>query len=246
MAHDEHDEGEDREARESDREAQLSPNERDERRRMKADKKEREEREERDESGVELSDELARRWDPQRLSKLVASKAGKAEGLDILTRQRYEKRFGVDLSRVKVVTGPFAQEFTTKHGAEAITVGASGMILMRESSHFAGMAQRESLLAHELTHVAQSQPGFHNRDTAGSPNSAAGEAEAEAHEQAVHDEASGEGAPADADGSGATGEMPDPNEGSNEELRRERLTHLVLDLIAEEQRIQSFRGGHSS
>lgn len=191
---------------------------------------------------VELSDELARRWDPQRLSKLVATKAGKAEGLDIMTRGRYEKRFGVDLSRVKVVTGAFAEEFTAKHNAEAITVGSSGMILMRQSSQFSGPAQRESLLAHELTHVAQAAPGFHNRTSGAALGSSASEAEAEAIERMVLAEEQGD----EDEGEGGAGEQPDPNEGHNDEMRRERLVTMVMDLVEEDERVQAMRSGQAS
>ncbi len=192
---------------------------------------------------VELSDELARRWDPQRLSKLVATKAGKAEGLDIMTRGRYEKRLGVDLSRVKVVTGAFAEEFTAKHNAEAITVGSSGMILMRQSSQFSGPAQRESLLAHELTHVAQAAPGFHNRTSGAALGSSASEAEAEAMERMVLAEEQGD----EDDGEeGGAGGQPDPNEGHNDEMRRERLVTMVMDLVEEDQRVQAMRSGQAS
>ncbi len=189
---------------------------------------------------VELSDELARRWDPHRLSKLVATKAGKAEGLDIMTRGRYEKRLGVDLSRVKVVTGAFAEEFTAKHNAEAITVGSSGMILMRQSSQFSGPAQRESLLAHELTHVAQAAPGFHNKTSGAALGSSASEAEAESVERMVLAEEQGEDEDEDEDEGGG------PDEGHNDEMRRERLVTLVMDLVEEDERVQAMRSGQAS
>jgi Domain of unknown function (DUF4157) len=183
--------------------------------------------------GEELTDELTRRWDPQRLSKLVATKAGKSEGLDSSTRSRYEGRFGVDLSKVRIITGAFAQEFTAKHNAEAITVGASGMILMRQSEHFSGMAQRESLLAHELTHVAQAAPGFHNKKTSSVPfGSDESEAEAEEHEAAAKEEAEGGGH-----------DHPDPEAGDKDEARTERLVTLVMELAEEDARIQALRSG---
>ena len=81
----------------------------------------------------ELSDELARKYDPERLLQLVSRKAGRGEALDATIRARYEKRFGVDLGHVRVVTGEFAEEFNRKREAYAVTVGGTGMILMGNS-----------------------------------------------------------------------------------------------------------------
>jgi hypothetical protein len=115
----------------------------------------------------ELSDELARKYDPERLLKVVSRKAGKGESLDHSIRAKYEKRFGVDLGHVRVVTGEFAEEFNRKRDAYAVTVGSTGMILMGNSpDKAAGSRAGEALLAHELTHVAQAQRGLHNRGRA--------------------------------------------------------------------------------
>jgi Domain of unknown function (DUF4157) len=112
----------------------------------------------------ELSDELARKYDPERLLKLFEKKAGRGEALDASIRAKYEKRFGVDLGHVRVVTGEFAEEFNRKRDAYAVTVGSTGMILMGNSpDKAAGTRSGEALLAHELTHVAQAQRGLHNR-----------------------------------------------------------------------------------
>ncbi|HEX5063930.1 MAG TPA: DUF4157 domain-containing protein [Kofleriaceae bacterium] len=112
----------------------------------------------------ELSDELARKYDPERLLKLVSRKAGRGEALDASIRSKYEKRFGVDLGHVRVVTGEFAEEFNKQRDAYAVTVGGTGMILMGNSPEkAAGTRAGEALLAHELTHVAQAQRGLHNR-----------------------------------------------------------------------------------
>ena len=45
----------------------------------------------------ELRDELAKKYDPERLLRMVAQRAGKGESLDHRLRSKYEKRFGVDL-----------------------------------------------------------------------------------------------------------------------------------------------------
>ncbi|HEY5951895.1 MAG TPA: DUF4157 domain-containing protein [Kofleriaceae bacterium] len=115
----------------------------------------------------ELSDELARKYDPERLLRLVSRKAGRGESLDASIRAKYEKRFGVDLGHVRIVTGEFAEEFNRQREAYAVTVGGTGMILMGNSpDKAAGSRAGEALLAHELTHVAQAQRGLHNRGKA--------------------------------------------------------------------------------
>jgi hypothetical protein len=140
----------------------------------------------------ELSDELARdiakRWDPERLLKLVATRAGKGEALDASLRARYEEKLGVDLSHVRVYTGAFAEEFNKQRNADAVTIGGTGMILMggttdRPMESAAGQA----LLAHELTHVAQAERGVHRKGRGVDMELATEEHEAEA-EAAEHDE----------------------------------------------------------
>jgi hypothetical protein len=115
----------------------------------------------------ELSDELAKKYDPERLLGMVSRKFGRGEALDASVRAKYEKRFGVDLGHVRVVTGEFAQEFNRQRDAYAVTVGGTGMILMGSSPEkAAGSRAGEALLAHELTHVAQASRGLHNRGKA--------------------------------------------------------------------------------
>ena len=80
--------------------------------------------------GEALSDELARKYDPERLLQVVSRRFGRGEALDASIRAKYEKRFGVDLGHVRVVTGEFAEEFNRQRDAYAVTVGGTGMILM--------------------------------------------------------------------------------------------------------------------
>src|SRR5512138_2112329 len=104
----------------------------------------------------DISDELLRKYDPERLLKMVAKRAGKGEALDHSIRQKYERRFGVDLGHVRIYSGEFAEEFNKQRNAYAVTLGRTGMILMGGSPDKTGIAG-EALLAHELTHVAQGQ-----------------------------------------------------------------------------------------
>jgi Domain of unknown function (DUF4157) len=133
-----------------------------------------------------LSDELAKKYDPERLLRMVSRRAGKGERLDHSIREKYEKRFGVDLGHVRVYTGEFAEEFNRKRSAYAVTIGSTGMILMGGSPEKSmGSAAGQALLAHELTHVAQAHKGLHKASTGGMPFAEEHEAEAEAVEQSV-------------------------------------------------------------
>jgi hypothetical protein len=134
----------------------------------------------------ELSDELARKYDPERLLRIVSRRAGRGESLDHSVRAKYEKRFGVDLGHVRVYTGEFAEEFNRQRDAYAVTIGSTGMIMMGGSPEKSmGSASGQALLAHELTHVAQAQQGLHRKASfeGGMPFTEEHEDEAEAVEQ---------------------------------------------------------------
>jgi hypothetical protein len=114
----------------------------------------------------DLSDELARKYDPERLLKIISKRAGRGDPLEHSVRAKYEKKFGVDLGHVRLITGEFAEEFNKQRNAYAVTVGATGMILMGGSPEkAAGSTAGNALLAHELTHVAQAQRGLHRKAT---------------------------------------------------------------------------------
>jgi hypothetical protein len=188
----------------------------------------------------DLSDELVKKWDPERLLRMVAQRAGKGEQLDHSLRQRYEKRFGVDLSHVRLYTGEFAEEFAKRHDAYAVTVGDTGMILMGGSPEKgATSAAGEALLAHELTHVAQAEK--HLAAAARAPGMAFAEeheAEAEQVEQEVAD--GGGGGP-----SGADKALADAQEKNADQLRAQVMAR-VLDMLAEAGRVGADRNGRAS
>ncbi len=131
----------------------------------------------------QLTDELAKKYDPERLLRIVSRRAGRGAQLDQSVRAKYEKRFGVDLGHVRVYTGEFAEEFNRKRNAYAVTIGSTGMILMGNSPDKSmGSASGQALLAHELTHVAQANRGLHNKNFAGAMPLATEEHEEEAEE----------------------------------------------------------------
>lgn len=186
----------------------------------------------------DLSDEVARKWDPERLMKLLAKRAGKGEALDHSLRQRYERRFGVDLSHVRVVTGEFAEEFNKDRGANAVTIGGTGMILMGGHADKSPIgAAGQALLAHELTHVAQAERGLHfDRDSAPLATEEH-EQEAEQVEAEEHAQASGASAHAHA--------MAEHHGEQAAKHMLEQVIHRVMDMFAEAGRVDWMRNGSS-
>ncbi len=181
-----------------------------------------------------LSDDILKKWSPERILGMVASRAGRGQPLDETTRRRYERKLGVDLGRVRIYTGEFAEEITKAHRAEAVTVGTTGMILMggsgdRSMATTAGRA----LLAHELTHVAQGERAMQRKSTFGEATPLAtenNEAEAEAAEAEEYAEAAG---------NRDDGETPEERAARLNELVRKR----VLDMFAERERGRLMRNG---
>jgi hypothetical protein len=184
-----------------------------------------------------LSDEIVRKWDPSRLLKLVAKRAGRGEKLDETTRARYERKLGVDLGNVRVYTGEFAEEVTKAHRAEAVTIGTTGMILMGGSpSKSMASASGRALLAHELTHVAQEQRSVQRKASFGEATPLATEAN-EAEAEAMEAEEL-----ADAAGGNLDGESPEERQARLTEIVRKR----VVDMFAEDERSRLMRNGPES
>jgi hypothetical protein len=135
-----------------------------------------------------LDQEIARKYDASQLSKLIMRDAGRGEALDLHTRGQMERRLGGDFSQVRLFRGPLAEEVTARYRADAVTVGGTEMILVREGwrSNFQ-TAAGQALLAHELTHIGQQQRGLHFAHTHGGHDAGheALEEEAEAVEAAT-------------------------------------------------------------
>jgi hypothetical protein len=193
-------------------------------------------------SADQLTDELARKYDPERLLRIMSKRAGKGERLDHSIRQKYEKRFGVDLGHVRIYTGEFAEEFNRQRGAYAVTVGATGMILMGGSPEKSmASASGQALLAHELTHVAQAQQGLHRKATSGGgmPFAQEHEAEAESVEQSVAQ------AGGSHDSTNAAANAAVAEQASKEALKYaiEQIKQRVESMAAEAARNQMLRNG---
>jgi len=186
-----------------------------------------------------LTDELARKYDPERLLRIIARKAGRGERLDHSIRAKYEKRFGVDLGHVRLFTGEFAEEFNRQRSAYAVTIGSTGMILMGGSPHKSmGTTAGQALLAHELTHVAQAKRGLHR-----SAHEGARPLATESHEQEAEaveaDVAGGGDAAASAEAAGA----PARNAKEAKEALHDKIKQRVLDMAAEAARTSYWRNG---
>jgi hypothetical protein len=199
----------------------------------------------------ELTDELAKKYDPERLLKLVAKRAGRGDPLEHSVRQKYERRFGVDLGHVRVYTGEFAQEFNRQRNAYAVTIGSTGMILMGGSPEKSmGSAAGQALLAHELTHVAQQAKGLHRKSTfaGGMPFAEEHELEADSVEHAVMQEIL-MGAPAPvANSADQASRIADARRKMEHELHKniEQIKQRVLELMGDQARNHHTRGnGHA-
>jgi hypothetical protein len=181
-----------------------------------------------------LYDEIADKWDPARLLRLISRRAGKGQRLDLATREKFERRLGVDLGHVRIYTGEFAEEITKAHSAEAVTIGTTGMVLMRGNPErsMAG-SEGQALLAHELTHVAQDQRGVYRRGTFG-------EAAPLAHEE---HEAEAEAQEAQEAEGGADGqEDPGADDAARAEVEA-KIIAKVLEMFAEAERVHEMRNG---
>jgi hypothetical protein len=180
---------------------------------------------------------LEARWDPSKISSLVRSQeASRGQKLDLSQRNRFERRLGVDLGDVRIFSGELAEDITRAHNAEALTVGDTGMVIMGGSSRYApGGAMGTSLLAHELTHVAQARPSAISRkgveaDLAEEDES---EEEAEQHEGEVL-----------AEEQGTSPAAPHPaEEGQKDEERKAALVKKVLELYEDDMRVTQMRLG---
>jgi hypothetical protein len=200
-----------------------------------------------DTQASDLTDELARKYDPERLLKIMSARAGRGEPLEHSVRARYERRFGVDLGHVRIYTGEFAEEFNRQRSAYAVTIGGTGMVLMGGSPEKSmGSASGQALLAHELTHVAQQARGMHRKATFqdAMPFAEEHELEAEQTEHAVLHEEAGAAAITSADT--ATGAESGAAKIAGAKAFHdaiEKIKERVIELCGEMLRTQVMRNG---
>jgi hypothetical protein len=202
----------------------------------------------------DISDELLRKYDPERLLKVIAKRAGRGEALEHSVRSKYEKKFGVDLGHVRVFSGEFAEEFNKQRNAYAVTLGRTGMIMMGGSPEKSmGSTAGQALLAHELTHVAQAQRatagagGLHRKSFdgempfGGEHEDIEAEAEHSEYEESQHGGLSGMQSSMQAVNEAAGIAM------SEDQLKKdiEKIKARVLELAGDAARTQMWRNGSS-
>lgn len=88
-------------------------------------------------------------------SNATPTNMGLGEKLDALTQASMEPYFGLDFGEVRVHTGPKANDAARNFNARAFTVGSD--IAFGAGEYEPRTPAGQSLLAHELTHVAQPQ-----------------------------------------------------------------------------------------
>jgi hypothetical protein len=192
-----------------------------------------------------LSDELAKKYDPERLLRVIARRAGRGASLDHSLRMRYERRFGVDLSHVRIYSDEFAEQFNKQRNSFAVTIGGTGMILMGNSPDRAmHTAAGQSLLAHELTHVAQQARGLHFKAADNELPTAheieAGEVEAEVRQE---EEGGGHEETSAATEAAASAGVAKMNAEQAKEAMLERIKGRVLEMLGESERNRIDRNG---
>jgi hypothetical protein len=193
--------------------------------------------EERKKRALKLSQDIAARYSPDKLSKIVVGEAGRGEHLDLATQSEMERRIGGKFGDVRVFRGPFAEAITKAHRADAVTVANTGMILVREGPRSDPQtALGKALLAHELTHVKQAQSGLHFALEGGEAQAAPHEAEAEHVEAQVHAESSG-ALQAAAGGGAAHGKQDNP------EHKKKKVMERVFEMLQEHARLHRERLG---
>ncbi len=197
---------------------------------------------EQEQRAEDLSDELARKYSPEKLLRMISRRAGKGESLDHSVRAKYEKKLGVDLGHVRVYSGEFAEEFNRKRDAYAVTIGSTGMILMGGSPDKSmGSASGQALLAHELTHVAQAQRGLHRKSTFAGAMEFTHEDEAEA-EAVEHEEQLGQSLTAKQFADRSKAQMKEADDVRD---AIEKIRERVLEMAAETARLHIARNGVS-
>lgn len=189
-----------------------------------------------DDETDDLADEIEKRWDPEKLLRHLAAKAGRGEPLDQSTRAKYEAKLGADLGHVRVFSGDLAKELADKHNAEALTIGKSGMVFMGGTADRSmASASGQALLAHELTHVAQASPGVHRsgRSEGEDRPLATEEHEVEAEQAEAEELASHQGGDSERESKKAAAKAE----------RAEQVKKRVLDMLGESYRVDQMRGG---
>jgi hypothetical protein len=187
----------------------------------------------------ELSDEIIERYDPRRLLKTISKRAGRGEPLDWTTRNYFERKLGVDLGDVRVHRGDLAHEVTRQKNAEALTVGTTKQILMSRSGDRSPLGRSgRSLLAHELTHVAQDKKRLHPKSIGETTGPFTLEDEREAEEAEAAEEAAW-----DMPASSGVKPKRELTEAEYLQILKDSITMRVLELFEADHMVAKMRMG---
>ncbi len=202
-----------------------------------------------DPDALDINDELAKKYDPERLLKIIGKRAGKGEALDASLRHKYEKKLGVDLGHVRVYTGEFAEEFNRRRESYAVTIANTGMVVMGNSPDKSmASASGQALLAHELTHVAQQSRGagggLHRKSLTDMPFTHEHELEAEEHELAAYQEAIGSPLTADQEHAKLSGKSKEESDNRLADAV-DKIKDRVVGMMGDAAKAQMMRNGQN-
>ncbi|MEJ2541908.1 MAG: DUF4157 domain-containing protein [Gemmatimonadota bacterium] len=113
-------------------------------------------REARAEGGPTEGADMAKAGGNQAMVRMLTAKGESAEPgrpLESATRARMESAFGVDLSHVRLHTGPEADQVAGQEGARAFAIGRH--VGFKTGEYRPGTPVGDAVLAHELAHVLQ-------------------------------------------------------------------------------------------
>lgn len=88
----------------------------------------------------------------------LSSSLGGGAALPAALREQFEPRFGADFSGVRIHTGAQAEQLNSSIQSRAFTTGQD--IFFGEGEYRPSTQQGQKILAHELTHVGQQNPGI--------------------------------------------------------------------------------------
>ena len=96
------------------------------------------------------------------LSSSIQNSRGNGSSLDSNTQSFMESRFGADFNSVKIHTGGESVQMNRELNAQAFTVGSD--VYFNEGKYEPHSSEGKQLLAHELTHVVQQNPGVNKKE----------------------------------------------------------------------------------
>ena len=103
---------------------------------------------------------------PDKRSPYKEEKVGKDRTikLDSVLKTQFERAFGVDLSDVRIHTGPFSDDITRRSHADAVTIGKD--IYFHTGKYAPDTEEGKNLLAHDFLHFQDDKRMVYREDIA--------------------------------------------------------------------------------